>query len=71
MTVKFTQRKLDSLHDVLLNAIGEEDLSNEEIITYWNMLPETIKADALHYGVSDTPTKEDMFTWFKEHCKQK
>lgn len=66
--VKFDQDELDTLHDVIFNALDEANLSNEQIMVYWNMFPDDIKLDALKWGVSDTPTREKMFLWLQDNC---
>ena len=66
--VEFDQSDLDTLHDVIFNALGKEDLTNEQIIEYWNKLPEDIKLEAIEWGVSDTPTRDNMYEWFQQNC---
>tara|TARA_R110000851_G_scaffold190156_1_gene340518 strand:- start:396 stop:620 length:225 start_codon:yes stop_codon:yes gene_type:complete len=66
--IEFDQSDLNTIHDVIFNALGEEDLTNEQIIEYWNKLPEEIKLEALKWGVGDTPTRDDMYVWFKANC---
>jgi hypothetical protein len=66
--VELDQDDLNSIHDVVFNALDKEDLTNEQIVEYWNKLPEDIKLDALKWGCSDTPTRENMYLWFKANC---
>jgi hypothetical protein len=68
--IKLDQDDLNTLHDVIFEALDkEEQLSNDEIMNYWNMLPKHIKLDALKWGMSDTPTRDNMYEWFQENCK--
>jgi hypothetical protein len=67
--IEFDQEDLNNLHDVIFNALGKEDLTNEEIIGYWNLFPEDIKLDALKWGVSDTPTRDNMYVWLQKNLK--
>lgn len=41
--VEFEQDDLNTLHDVIFNALDKEDLTNEQIMEYWNMFPEDIR----------------------------
>ena len=66
--IEFDQYDLNTLHDVIFSALGKEDLTNEQIMEYWNMFPEDIKLDALKWGVDDTPTRDNMYVWLKENC---
>lgn len=66
--VEFDQNDLDTLHDVIFNALNKEDLTNEQIIEYWNKFPDDIKFDALKWGVDDTPTNDNMYIWLQENC---
>ena len=65
--VEFDQNDLNTLHDVIFNALNEWDLTNEQIMEYWNMFPEDIKLDALKWGVGDTPTRDKMHEWLKKN----
>jgi hypothetical protein len=66
--VEFDQDDLNTLHDVIFNALDKEGLTNEQIMEYWNMFPEDIKLDALKWGVSDTPTRDNMYVWIQKNC---
>lgn len=66
--INWDQEDLDTIHDVIFNALGKEDLTNEEIIEYWNRFPEDIKLDALKWGIGDTPTNDKMYVWLKKNC---
>lgn len=63
----YTQEDLNTLHDVIFNALGKEDLTNEQIIEYCNLFPEDIKFDALKWGVNDTPTRDNMYVWLQKN----
>lgn len=69
--VEFTQSDFDSLHDVIFNALDIEGLTNEQIMNYWEMFPKNIKLDAIKWGVSDTPTRDNMYVWLQENRKSK
>ena len=57
---------LDVLHDVIYNAYYdlfniEKDLSDQEILDYWKLIPDDIKIDVVKYGISDTPTRDRIY----------
>lgn len=65
--VEFDQDDLNTLHDVIFNALDKEDLTNEQIMEYWNVFPEYIKLDALKFGICDTPTRDKMYIWLEKN----
>ena len=67
--IELEQYDLNVLHDVILGALGIKNLTDEELILYWNKLPDDIKLDALKYEIGDTPTRDAMYVWFKENIK--
>tara|TARA_R110000744_G_scaffold357213_1_gene464046 strand:+ start:48 stop:272 length:225 start_codon:yes stop_codon:yes gene_type:complete len=66
--IEFDQSDINTIHDVVFNALGKQDLTNEQIIEYWDKLPKEIKLEALKWGVGDTPTRGNMYVWFKANC---
>jgi len=68
--IQFDRDDLDTLHDVIFNSL-KKDLIDEQVIEYWNKLPEDITLDAVKWGVDDTPTRDNMYRWFKENCIHK
>jgi hypothetical protein len=69
LNIEFNQDDLNTLHDVIFNALDKENLTNEEILGYWNKFPEHIKLDALKWGINDTPTKDNMYKWLQKNIK--
>jgi hypothetical protein len=65
--VEFDQSELNTLREILFYAIDKEDLTDEQVLGYWDKLPIDIKLEALNYGVSDTPTREKMWSWFENN----
>lgn len=68
--VVLDQDDLNTIHDVIFNALDIEDLTNEQIIEYWNKFPDSIKLDVLKWGVRDTPTSDDMYDWLQKNCSK-
>lgn len=69
-TIELERDDLNTLHDVIIEALDllwDKGISDEEIIQYWNKLPNDIKLDALKWGVSDTPTKDAIYVWLQEN----
>ena len=65
--VEFDNYDYDCLSDIIFDALEKENLSKEEIFDYWKMLPDDIKADAIKWGISDTPTRESIFEWLEKN----
>ena len=57
---------LDTLHDVIYNAL-DKDVTDSEAIEYFDKFPESIKLDAQRWGVQDTPTRDTMYVWLQEN----
>ena len=57
----------DALYDKIFIALNKDDLTNVQIMEYWNKLPEDIKLDALKWGVSDTLIRDKIYVWLKEN----
>lgn len=65
-TIELEREDLDALHDVILEALDYSgDLSDEEIMKYWNMLPEHLKADAEHWGMNDSVVRDNIYVWLE------
>lgn len=65
---------LDVLHDVIYNAYYdlfniEKDLSDQEILDYWKLIPDDIKIDVVKYGMSDTPTRDRIYDIIQKQAK--
>ena len=59
---------LDDMYDVILEALDIEP-TDEEIMNFFNELPDHIKGLAVQWGTSDTVFRDDMFVWLKENKK--
>lgn len=73
ITIEIEEDDLPHVHDVLFNVLdlNEPNLTNEEVIKYWEMLPEEIKIDAAKWGTSDTEVRENMYIWFENNIVKK
>lgn len=56
----------NSLSDIIGNVFDKWDSSDDELTTYWCQLPEEIKLDAIKWGITDTPTRENIYTFLQE-----
>jgi len=52
------------------NDLDEEDLTNEEILAYWEMFPDDIKSEAIRWGVSDSVVGDNMYVWLRKKYKK-
>jgi hypothetical protein len=53
------------LHDLILEALGKKIENNEEILEYWNRIPDYLKLDVIKWGMDDTPTRDNIYKWFR------
>ena len=66
--MEFTRMGLDQLHDLVFNALEIDLKTDDEIMKYWWMFPNDIKKDFEHYGMGDTPTRDNAYMWLKTNC---
>ena len=55
----FTQAGWNSFHDVVLD-VTMKSLTDEELKALFNTLPEHIRAQAIHWGLSDTIVRDNI-----------
>lgn len=69
MKLEYTlnRSELDTIHSVMGEVTNRWDYTDQEVNTFWNILPTNIKLDAIKWGVSDTPTRENMYVFFIEN----
>ena len=63
MKSRLTEDDFKSLREVVFNAFNIFDIGDEELISFFYMLPVDIHIDIYKYGVSDTPTREKIHSW--------
>ena len=64
---KFTQDEWDHLHDVILDATWETTktkMSQSELETLFEELPEHMKDDAYHWGLNDSVVRDNIYVWY-------
>ncbi len=62
ITIELGQKELDILHDVVLGVTGK-DLSNDDLQSVWYRFPETIKEDAIRWGLNDSVVRDNIFNY--------
>jgi hypothetical protein len=67
--VELEQSDLDSLHDTIFNAIEIEDLTNEQLIEFWEILPEDIQSEAMRWGLDDSVVRDNIYVWLQKNKK--
>ena len=63
----FTQDEWDYLHDVILEATWETtktEMSQSELETLFEELPEHMKDDAYHWGLNDSVVRDNIYVWY-------
>lgn len=69
--ITLEQEDIDCLHDVILEALDYSgDLTNEIVLTYWNIFPDDLKAEAEHWGLDDTVVRDNIYEWLTETYKK-
>lgn len=67
MIVKVTLEKedYDVLHDIVYDVTNIQ-AANAQLQSIWDMLPEDIQALAIHWGMSDTESRENIYIWVRD-----
>jgi len=66
MIVKVTleQEDYNVLHDIVYD-ITNINADNTQLQNIWDMIPENLQALAIHWGMSDTESRENIYLWFE------
>lgn len=64
--VELEESDYGRLHDILLE-ITNDKFTQEELVIVWNGLPQSLKDEAIHWGMSDTVVRDNIY----EHLKDK
>lgn len=68
--VKFSREELDGLSEIIFNAFDKFENTDEELMEYWRILPNELKVDVIKYGITDTPTKDNIYSWLIDNFKR-
>lgn len=60
ITVEFEDGDFDSLHDIVFE-LSEKSLSHKELEALWNTFPQSLKDDGLHWGLTDSVVRDNMY----------
>lgn len=63
---EFEQNEWDHLHDVVFEAINLS-LTQAGLESIYDQLPESIKEDAVHWGLNDTVVRDNIYTFLTEN----
>lgn len=66
----FTQNEWDHLHDVIFSATYNTTklkLDQTGLEKLFNELPESIKEDAYHWGLSDSVIRDNIYEWYQQN----
>lgn len=66
ITVELEKDDCDALRSTIFDALELENLTDSDVLEYWNKIPKDIKSEAIHWGLYDTPTSESIYTWLIE-----
>lgn len=65
LIIELEDEDLAPLHDIVLE-LTDRSLNNEQLTAIWNLLPEDLIKEAVHWGTSDTVVREHIYTYLKE-----
>lgn len=63
---EFDKQDWAHLHDVVLEAL-EVDMTNQKLEELFRTLPQDIKDDAYHWGLSDSVVRDNIYTYITKH----
>lgn len=63
---EFDKQDWGHLHDVVLEAL-EVDMTNQKLEELFRTLPNSIKDEAFHWGLSDTVVRDNIYTFIKNN----
>jgi hypothetical protein len=63
--VELDEQDLAPLHDIVFD-LTDKSLNNEQLTAIWNLLPDDIIREAIHWGTNDTGVRENIHTYLKE-----
>ena len=69
-SVVLDDNDLETLSELVFNALNIWDSNNDKLIEYWNALPDYIKLDTLKWGIDDTQTGDDICKWLRNNYEQ-
>ncbi len=67
---EITQDEWNHLHDVVLAATWKTTktkLTQQELESLFQQLPEVIKEDALHWGLNDSVVRDKIYVWYQKN----
>ena len=68
ITVEWEEGDFDSLHDTVFD-LTDISLSHEQLLKIFNMLPQRLKDDAIHWGVDDSVVRDNIYEYLEEEMK--
>jgi len=69
ITIEFEEGDLNPLHDILYDLTGHE-FTHNELLGFWKIIPQNIKNEAIHWGLDDTPTRDNIYVFFKNKLNE-
>lgn len=70
--IELEREDLNALHDVILEVLTDSGdmvrhITDEVVLNYWNKLPEHLKAEAEHWGLSDSVVRDNIYVWLQKN----
>ena len=67
---EFNENDWAHMHDCILNATYNTtklSLSQKELETLFLELPVDMQDDAVHWGMNDTPWRDNLYEWYQDN----
>jgi len=64
--ILLTKPDLNTLHDILLD-LSDITYTDEQLYAIWEKVPQHLKDEATHWGISDTVVRDDIYEWAKKN----
>lgn len=64
--ILLSKNDLAHLHDVLYN-LTDITYTDDQLYEIWEKVPKHIKDEAIHWGISDTVVRGNIYVWAKEN----
>lgn len=63
--ITLEESDLLSLREVAFNATDKE-ITNEQAIEIWESLPQSLKNEAIHWGISDSVVRDNIYEFLEK-----
>ena len=69
ITVEWEEGDFDALHDIIFDLTSMK-LTHKQLLTIFNQLPKNLQDDAIHWGVSDSVVRDNIYSQLEGEMKE-